>query len=123
MGGPQSYYLSRFTANHGGQPMKSNAEVVYRDFDSSPALNEIINKRLEKLYRYSDSILHSRVVLDSPHNHKHKGKLFRASIEIDMKGAPLLVSNDDESVHVAVRDAFQTMERRLKETVSKQKQH
>lgn len=103
--------------------MKSNAEVVYRDFDSSPALNEIINKRLEKLYRYSDSILHSRVVLDSPHNHKHKGKLFRASIEIDMKGAPLLVSNDDESVHVAVRDAFQTMERRLKETVSKQKQH
>ncbi len=103
--------------------MKSNAEVVYRDFDSSPALNETINKRLEKLYRYSDSIIHSRVVLDSPHNHKHKGKMFRASIEIDMKGSPLLVSNDDESVHIAIRDAFQTMERKLKETVNKQKHH
>jgi len=103
--------------------MKSNAEVVYRDFDSSPALNETINKRLDKLYRFSDSIIHSRVVLDSPHNHKHKGKMFRASIELDMKGAPLLVSNDDESLHIAVRDAFQTMERKLKETVDKKKGH
>jgi len=103
--------------------MKSNAEVVYRDFDSSPALNETINKRLDKLHRFSDSILHSRVVLDTPHNHKHKGKMFRASIELDMKGAPLLVSNDDESVHVAVRDAFQTMERKLKETVNKKHRH
>ena len=103
--------------------MRSHAEVVYRDFDSSPALNETINKRIAKLHRFSDSILHSRVVLNSPHNHKHKGKLFRASIELDMKGSPLLVSNDDESVHIAIRDAFQTMERKLKESVSKKKHH
>lgn len=101
--------------------MKANAEVVYRDLDASPALNETINKRLEKLSRFSTSIIHSRVVLDSPHKHKHKGKLFRASIEVDVKGAPLLVSNDDESMHVAVRDAFETMERKLKEEVSKRK--
>ena len=102
--------------------MKSNAEVVYRDLDASPALTDTINKKLEKLYKFSDSIIHSRVVLDSPHNHKHKGKLFRASIEIDMKGLPLQVSNDDESVHVAVRDAFDCMERKLKEESSKRKQ-
>lgn len=101
--------------------MKSHAEVVYRDFDSSPALNEVIDKRVQKLYRFSDEIIHSRVVLDSPHKHKQKGKLFRASIELDLKGAPLLVSNDDESVHVAVRDAFGTMERILKEETSKRK--
>lgn len=102
--------------------MKSNAEVVYRDLDASPALNETINKRLEKLNRFSNSIIHSRVVLDSPHKHKHKGKIFRASIEVDVKGAPLLVSNNDESMHIAVRDAFETMERKLKEQSSKQKQ-
>ena len=48
--------------------------------------------------------------------------MYRASIEIDLKGTPLLVSNDDESVHVAVRDAFETMERRLKEETSKRNQ-
>ncbi len=102
--------------------MKSNAEVVYRDLDASPTLNDTIYKRLEKLNRFSDQIIHSRVVLDTPHKHKHKGKIFRASIEIDVKGAPLLVSNDDESMHIAVRDAFETMERKLKEDSSRRKQ-
>ncbi len=101
--------------------MKSPADVVYRDIDSSPALNQIIYKKLEKLHRYSDSILHSRVVLDSPHKHKHKGKLFRASIELGMKGAPLNVSHDDPSVHIAVRDAFAALERALKEETSRKK--
>lgn len=101
--------------------MKANADVVYRDIDSSPALNSIINKKLEKLYRYSDSIIHSRVVLDTPHKHKHKGKLFRASIELGVKGSPITVSHDDPSVHIAVRDAFSAMERKLKESASKRK--
>jgi len=102
--------------------MKSSAEVVYRDLDASPTLNEIISKKMEKLHRFSDSILHSRVVLGSPHKHKHKGKLFKASIELALVGQPLTVSNVDESVHVAVRDAFETMERKLKETSERHKQ-
>lgn len=101
--------------------MKPNADVVYRDLDSSAALNNIIYKKIEKLHRYSDSIIHSKVVLDSPHKQKHKGKLYRASIEIGLKGHPLTVSNDAENVHVAVRDAFAAAERKLKEDNSKKR--
>jgi len=101
--------------------MKSSTDVVYRDLESSSALNETIHKKIEKLHRYSDSILHSRVVLDSPHKHKHKGKMFRASIELGIKGAPITVSHDDPSVHVAVRDAFATCERKLKEDSDRKK--
>lgn len=101
--------------------MKANADVVYRDFDASPALNDVIYKKIEKLHRYSDSILHSRVVLDAPHKHKHKGKHFRASIELGLKGSPISVSQDDPSVHVAVRDAFSALERKLKEASAKRK--
>ncbi|WP_045860215.1 HPF/RaiA family ribosome-associated protein [Teredinibacter purpureus] len=101
--------------------MKSNTDVVYRDLEPSPALNDTIHKKIEKLYRYSDSIIHSRVVLDSPHNHKHKGKMFRASIELGVKGAPITVTHDDPSPHVAVRDAFATCERKLKEDSNRRK--
>ena len=101
--------------------MKSHADVVYRDIDSSPALTDSINKKLEKLSLFSDSLLTTRVVLDSPHNHKHKGKLYRASIELGIKGAPLTVTHDDTSVHVAVRDAFHAAERKLKEVNSKRR--
>lgn len=94
--------------------MKSQADLVYRDFEASPALNEIIYKKLEKLNRYSNSILHSRVVVDMPHNHKNKGKLYRASIELDCNGIPIAVSQDDTSVHIALRDAFSAAERKVK---------
>lgn len=95
--------------------MKPNADVVYRDLDASPALNDIIDKKLEKLNRYSSAILHSRVTLDSPHKHKHKGKLYRATIELDVKGSPVAVTQDDPSVHIAVREAFSAAERKLKQ--------
>lgn|SRR5690606_36241812 len=101
--------------------MKPAVDVIYRDLDTSAALNELINKKLEKLSRFNDQILHSRVVLDTPHNHKHKGKQFRASIELDLKGHPIAVTHDDESIHIAVRDAFMSAERKLKQLAAKQR--
>lgn len=101
--------------------MKSAVDVVYRDLDSSALLNEMISKKLEKLTRFTDQIVHSRVVLDTPHNHKHKGKQFRASIEIDIKGNPIAVTQDHESIHIAVRDAFNTAERKIKKLSARQR--
>jgi ribosomal subunit interface protein len=101
--------------------MKPAVDVLYRDLESSPALNEIISKKLEKLNRYSDQIIHSRVVLDTPHNRKHKGKQFRASIEIDIKGHPIAVAQDNESIHLAVRDAFLSAERKVKQIAARQR--
>jgi ribosomal subunit interface protein len=94
--------------------MTMASNVTYRDLDTSEALNAIINKRLHKLERYCSDIQHSRVVLDSPHNHKHKGKEFRATVEIDLKGNPITITQNDPSIHVAVRDAFDVAERKLK---------
>jgi len=94
--------------------MAMAGNVTYRDLDTSEALNAIINKRLHKLERYCNDIQHSRVVLDSPHNHKHKGKEFRATLEIDLKGSPITITQNDPSIHVAVRDAFDIAERKLK---------
>lgn len=99
--------------------MKPAVDVVYRDLDSSAALNDIITKKLEKLSRYTDQIIHSRVVLDAPHQHKHKGKQYRASIELDIKGHPVAITQDDESIHVAVRDASSSAERKVKQLAAR----
>lgn len=92
----------------------ANHEITYHNLDTSPALNEDINKRLKKLERYSSDITRIRVVVDSPHNHKHKGKLFHVLIEISIKGNIIPVGQDDTSIHVAVRDAFESAGRQLK---------
>lgn len=101
--------------------MKPAVDVVYRDMESSAALNEIISKKLEKLNRFTDQIIHSRVVLDTPHNHKQKGKQFRASLELDIKGHPIAITQDNESIHLAVRDLFTTAERKVKQITAKQR--
>lgn len=99
--------------------MKSAVDVLYRDLAFSASLNDVISKKIEKLNRYSDQIMHSRVVLDTPHNHKQKGKQFRASIEIDIKGHPIAVTQNKESIHLAVRDAFNSAERKLKQITAR----
>ena len=100
--------------------MKSN-NVVFRDIDTSPALNNTIHKRLDKLHRFSDRIINSRVVLDVPHRHKHKGKLYRAFIGLDLAGEPISIRSENSSVHLAVRDAFETVERQLKKAAEKRR--
>lgn len=100
--------------------MHNMNNVVYRDLDASPALTSTIDKKLKKLNRISTQIHSSRVVLDSPHQHKHKGKMFRAQIELGVKGQSFTFHQDDPSIHVAVRDVFKAAERKLKEVSAKQ---
>ncbi|MBR9911915.1 MAG: 30S ribosomal protein S30 [Gammaproteobacteria bacterium] len=99
--------------------MQNLNNVVYRDLESSQALTSIIDKKLKKLARLSDDINSSRVVLESPHQHKHKGKIYRAQIELAVKGSAIALHKDSDSIHIAVRDVFKAAERKLKETSSK----
>lgn len=94
--------------------MKASTNVVFKDVDHSPALAYTINRKLEKLERFCSAIIHSRVVINSPSKRHNKAKVFRACIEIGIKGSPILVSQDNESAHVAIREAFCAAERKLK---------
>lgn len=96
--------------------MRNNADVVFRDLDHSPALVYTINRKLEKLSRFAPDIMRSRIVLDSPHKRRNKGKLIRASIELNLPGQPITVSHDATNAHIAVRDAFYAAERCLKDS-------
>ena len=97
--------------------MKSapNDNIVFRDIDKSVALADTVSRKLNKLERYCGDIIQSRVVLEAPHQHKTKGKQFRASVELAVSGKPVTISNESESIHRAVNAAFESAERRLKE--------
>jgi ribosome-associated translation inhibitor RaiA len=71
------------------------------------------------LEKYEDRITSCRVVIDSPHHHHHKGNLYRVSIDVKVPGQELVAAagtGDDhahEDVYIAIRDAFESMSRRL----------
>lgn len=100
--------------------MSNEFQVVFHNIDQSAALIDNVNKRIEKLQRYSSDIIGGRVVLDSPHNNHHKGKVFSVTLEIHASGKEVVVKQGQhdkpshEDIYVAVRDAFNAAERQLK---------
>ena len=95
--------------------------IVFRDIDKSAALADTVTRKLNKLERYCGDIIRSRVVLEAPHQHKHKGKQYRASVELAVSGNPVTITNESESIHRAVNAAFSSAERCLKERGERRK--
>lgn len=107
--------------------MISDTQVVFRGIDHSPAVEEAVHKRAEKLSRFSDEIQSLRVTLESPHNNHHKGKVYHVGVEALIPNHDIVVSHEQhdkhehEDIYVAIRDAFNAVERRLKSVYGKQR--
>lgn len=106
--------------------MISNTQVLFRGFEHSPSVEAAVHKRLEKLERYSDKIQSLKVTLEIPHQHHHKGRVFHVGVEALIPNHDIVVAHDHhdnhahEDIYVAIRDAFNAVERRLKSVSGKQ---
>lgn len=100
--------------------MTNEFQIVYHNIDQSEAITEAVNKRIKKLERYCDQIITGRVVLDSPHNNHHKGKVYSVCVEIHTSVREVRVNQEQhdnhahEDLYIAIRDAFNAAERQLK---------
>ena len=100
--------------------MTNEFQVVFHNIDQSNAVAEAVQKRISKLERYCDQIITGRVVLDSPHNNHHKGKVYSVGLEIHTPTKEVRVNQEQhdnhahEDLYVAIRDAFNAAERQLK---------
>lgn len=109
--------------------MISDTQVVFRGIDHSPAVEEAVHKRVEKLARFSDEIQSLRVTLEAPHNNHHKGKVYHVGVEALIPNHDIVVTHEQhdkhehEDIYVAIRDAFNAVERRLKSVYGKQRRH
>lgn len=101
--------------------MQQPLQITFRDIPHSDAVEANVRERAAKLERYHDSIISCHVVVESPHRHHHKGKLFHIRIDIAVPNGDLVVSRDPqndhahEDVYVAIRDAFDAARRQLEQ--------
>ena len=107
--------------------MQLNPEITFRGLDSSPAMEAKIRERFARLDRLYSRIMGCRVAVECDHRHHHKGKLFHVRIDLTVPGSELVVSRDPEKnrahedAYVAIRDAFDAMERRLESYTHRQR--
>ena len=107
--------------------MISDTQVVFRGIEHSQAVEDAVYKRLNKLERFSDEIQSLRVILESPHNNHYKGKVYHVGVEAFIPNHDIHVTHEQhdkhehEDIYVAIRDAFNALERRLKGVYGKQR--
>lgn len=101
--------------------MQIPLHIDFQNVAPSEFIAERIRERVAKLERLCDRITRCHVVVESPHHHHHKGFEYHVRILLRVPGEEIVISRDpgDDRAHydvyVAIRDAFDAAERRLKE--------
>jgi ribosomal subunit interface protein len=100
---------------------RTPAQIVLRDVEHSPALDEHIQARIAELDEFYDHILTCRVVVSSPHHHRHSGRIWHVLIDLGVPGREIVVNQHSErdsahaDVYVTLRDAFTAAQRQLQD--------
>jgi cold shock CspA family protein/ribosome-associated translation inhibitor RaiA len=99
--------------------MELPVQLTFRHMDPSTAVEARIQKEAAKLGRLCDHIISCQVIVEAPHEHQHKGKLYHIRIDLTVPDAQLSVSRErhdrqaHEDVYVAIRDTFSAAQRQL----------
>jgi ribosomal subunit interface protein len=107
--------------------MELPLQIRFRNMPSSEAVEANIHERAGKLDLFYDRITSCRVVVEAPHRHHHKGKLYHVRIDLTVPGGELVVNREPskrathEDVYVAIRDAFDAARRQLQDYVRRQR--
>lgn len=100
--------------------MQDPVKIEFHGLSPSDAVTAKITRRVEHLDKLFPKILDGRVVVELADQHR-KGRIFRVHIELNVPGERLVISHepgDDHThsdVYVAVRDAFDAMQRILQD--------
>lgn len=103
--------------------MQKPLQIAFRGFESSAAVEERVREEVAKLEEFHTNIIGCRVVLETDHRRRRKGKLYNVRIDLTVPGAELIISRDPErdrgheDIYVAIRDSFDALQRRLQDEV------
>jgi len=100
--------------------MPIDLQTTYRDFPPPPLAEERIRNRVGKLERLFPRIISCHVVAEESHQSHHKGTLYSVRINVAIPGGEIAATrdhhdkHDHEDFYVAMRDAFDALERQLR---------
>jgi len=99
--------------------MQLPLQITFRNIPHSEAVETRIREKVAKLEQVYGRITSCKVVLEAPHSHKHKGKIYEVHIDITVPEGEVVVSHNSndkhqhEDAYVAIRDAFNAARRQL----------
>lgn len=96
-------------------------QITLRNVPQSDALDEEIRRRAAKLETFHPRLTGCRVTVERVSGHQRQGQEFQVHLDVRAPGQPELVVDrgHGEDLAVAVRDAFDAMDRKLDELARK----
>ncbi len=101
--------------------MQVPLKITFQNMEPSPAVETRVREKVDKLDTYFDRIVGCKVVVEAPHRHHHKGKLYNVRVDVTVPGKEIVATRNGvkdhahEDVYVAVRDAFEAVARQLED--------
>jgi len=126
--------------------MTTPLQITYHGLARSAAVTRCVRARADKLARHFDHIIACRVVIEEPHRHHHRGRLFHIRIDLTVPGAEIVVRHEPaphpapaeedgpapakkpaeadaphQDAYLAIHDAFDIAHRRLEDRERRQR--
>jgi ribosomal subunit interface protein len=105
--------------------MEQPLELMFHNVEPSEFVERNIRERVDKLERLYQRITSCHIHVEAPHKRHQKGNQYVVRLEVRVPGTELVVNNAPgdvnahEDIYVAIRDAFNAMERQLKKHKAK----
>ena len=98
--------------------------ITLQDIKDSGTLDTLLRKKAEKMSMYCQRILSCRILVTLTQKRQRQGRLYNVRIELSVPGKHLAASNTpDESLPVAIRDAFLALRHQLEHYAKKRRHH
>ena len=109
--------------------MQTQPHIIFKNVDMSDAVEADVRDKIQKLEHFFDRIITCRVTIEAPHRHQYKGKIYNIKIDMVVPGKEIIVTRSGiqdqthEDIYVAIKDAFISARRKLRDYVNKLKRH
>jgi ribosomal subunit interface protein len=100
--------------------MQTSSEITWHSMDPIPHVAKRIEHRIDRLEQFFGRIIRCHVVVEAPHQRHRQGNCYEVRLDVTVPGGELSIDRrpGDDHAHtdvlVAVRDAFDAMERQLR---------
>lgn len=102
--------------------MKLPLQITSRNVSLSDAAEQAIREKAAKLDHFYDRIMGCRVLVEAPHRHQNQGNQYNVRLDITVPGSEIVIKREEnEDLYIAIRDAFEAAQRKVKDFSSKQK--
>lgn len=107
--------------------MQVPLEINFRNLEPSDNLERRVRERVAKLEQFHRHLVRCHVTVEVPHRSQHNPLAYRVRIEAHVPDKQIVVSQEPGArdahfdPYVAIRDAFDAMQRRLEDHAQKQR--